>query len=79
MYENEKQFAENVLNFDNIITKAQQYIKENFNIESTCDKTNSKLNIWTNNINESLQLAAAKEYLDNILDSNAVDIIYGKD
>lgn len=78
MYENEKNFAESVLNFDKEVAKAQQYIKENFNIESEWNEEESKLNIWTNNVNESLQLAAAKEYLDNTLDTNAVDVVYGK-
>jgi hypothetical protein len=78
-YENEKSFAESVLNFDKEVEKAQAYIKENFRIESEWNEEESKLNIWTNNVNESLQLAAAKEYLENTLDTNAVDIIYGKD
>jgi len=79
MYQNEKEFAESVLNFDKEVAKAQEYIKENFNIESKWNEQECKFFIWTNNVNESLQLAAAKEYLDNNLDKYAVDIVYGKE
>ena len=44
-----------------------EYIKENFNVSSTYDEENNKMNLWVENVNEGLQLIAAKQYIEDTL------------
>ena len=63
---NEKAFIDKILNVDYNISKAQEYIKENFNIDSIYNEEDCELKLIRKNINESLQLASAKEYIEGI-------------
>lgn len=70
MNENEYKFAKNIVNLDKNITEAIGYIKENFGVKAEYDEENGVLNLSTSNVNEGLQLIAAKEYVDNNFDSD---------
>ena len=70
MNENEYKFAKNIVNLDRNITEAIAYIKENFGVNAEYDEENGVLNLSTSNVNEGLQLIAAKEYVDNNFDSD---------
>lgn len=75
---NEKNLVESFHNLESNICKAQEYIKENYHIESEYDNDDDTLYIWTNNINESLNLAAAKEYIAENIGYEMINVIYGK-
>ena len=76
-HSNERELVEKLLNLTGNISKAQAYIKENYNIESEYDSENDLLYIWSPNVNESLNLAVAKEYVVEEIGEEFVNIIYG--
>lgn len=78
MTNNEKKLIESFHNLETTICKAQEYIKENYNVESEYDNEDDMLYIWANNINESLNLAAAKEYIGENIGYEMINVIYGK-
>ena len=61
---NEKQFVESLVNHLSNVAKTQDYLKENFNVSSYYDEDNETLHLVANEINEGLDLAAAKEYVN---------------
>jgi hypothetical protein len=77
MDNNERVFIEKLMNSDEDISNAQTHIKENFNIESKYDKENNRLYIWSNNINENLNLALSRDFIESKV-GDFVDIVYGK-
>ena len=77
-HSNEREFTEQLLNLVGNISKAQAYIKENYHIDSEYDIENDLLYIWSQNVNESLNLAAAKDFVTNEIGDEFVNIIYGK-
>lgn len=66
--ENEKQFVDSVVNHLYYVAKVQDYLKENYNVSSEYDEETETLYLKANNINESLNLAAAKEYVNETID-----------
>ena len=76
--ENEKILVETFLGLNDNISKAQQYIKENYHINSEYSEEDDILYIWSPNVNESLKLAAAKEYIQETIGDEFVNVIYGK-
>lgn len=77
-YSNLKKFALSIINFESDLAKLQAYIKENFNTESEFEDETDTLFIWNENINESVQLVAAKEYIANNFGLDRIQIAYGK-
>lgn len=77
MNKNEKLYLESALNLNKSIIAAQNYVLENFKIKTKYDEDTNTLHIYTDNINESLYCAAAKEYLDNSNIACFVKIQYG--
>jgi len=67
MNNNEYLFAKSIVNLDENINRTMEYIKENFNVSSTYDEENNKMNLWVENVNEGLQLIAAKQYIEDTL------------
>lgn len=76
--ENEKHLIESFLNLDDNVANVQEYIKENYNIESEYDAANDTIYLWANSINESLNLAAAKEYIEEEIGNEMISIILCK-
>ena len=76
--ENEKILVETFLELNDNISKAQQYIKENYHINSEYSDEDDILYIWSPNVNESLNLAAAKEYIQETIGDEFINVIYGK-
>ena len=76
--ENDLQMIESFLKFDENIKAAQQYIKETYHIDSEFSDEDNILYIWSPNINESLNLASAKEYICQTIGNEMIDIIYGE-
>lgn len=75
---NEKIYVEQFVNFTENIKQVQNFIKENFGVDSKYDNENCKLNIWNDNIFESKQLPAAKEYVNSCIDESMLLVEYGK-
>ena len=76
--ENVKHFVESFVKFDENVKAAQEYIKETYNIYSTYSDEDDTIYIWTENLNENLNLAAAREYIEQEIGLEMVNVIYGK-
>lgn len=74
MTENEKKFVESIVNFDSNVLKAQQYIKENYSIDSTFDDDTCEIHLTCENAENALMLAAAKEYITETLEDSVICI-----
>ena len=75
--ENEKKFVEALVNHLSNVAKVQTYLKENFNVLSYYDEDNETLHLVANEINEGLDLAAAKEYVNQQIDEAMLSVVYG--
>ena len=75
--DNEKILVETFLGLNDNISKAQQYIKENYHINSEYSEEDDILYIWSTNVTESLNLAAAKEYIQETIGDEFINVIYG--
>lgn len=73
--ENDIKLIKDLVDYEPKVLKCQKYIKENFNIDSVFDKDNLSIRLICNNINESLNILAAKEH---IIDQLGEDNIYIK-
>lgn len=76
--ENVKHFVESFVKFDENVKAVQEYIKETYNIDSTYSDDDDTIYIWTENLNENLSLAAAREYIEEEIGLEMVNVIYGK-
>lgn len=65
MDQNEYKFAKDIVNLDYKISKTLEYVQENFGVKAEYDDEEHIIKLTTNNVNEGLQLIAAKEYIDN--------------
>jgi hypothetical protein len=74
---NEEILIDKILNIHESIKSVQEYIKENYNIESEYDDNDNMIYLWSKNVNESLNLVAAKEHILNEIGSEFVDVIFG--
>ena len=78
-YENEKKFAENILNFNHNLAEVQYYLKENFEIDSEYDEESGTLHLLNeDNVNEALAMATAREYAINSIGEDMIQVVYGK-
>ena len=75
---NEKDFLDKFININESIKNTQAYIKENYHIDSEYDEENNLMYIWTNNVNESLNINAAQEYISEQIGDEFVNVILGK-
>ena len=72
MNQDEYRFAKNIVKLKENVDKAIEYIKENFGVKGVYDEENGILNLFVSNVNEGLQLLAAKEYINNQFDKSVV-------
>lgn len=75
-YNNEKSFVKKVVDFECNVIKAQDYIKENFGVDSEFNPETLELKLVQNSVNESLQLVSAKDYLENELPEDMIKVIF---
>jgi len=75
--QNEKKFVKSLVNHLSNVAKVQDYLKENFNVSSYYDEDNETLHLVANGINEGLDLAAAKEYVNQQIDEAMLSVVYG--
>ena len=76
MTENERKFADLIVNYDKHIVSAQEYIKENFGVSSEYNAKESSLRLYVTNVNNALQILAAREYLEERFSAGLVTIKY---
>jgi len=75
--ENEKKFVESLINHVANVAKVQQYIKENYGVKSYYDEDNETLHLVPEKINEGLNLASVKEYVNSQIDETMLNVVYG--
>lgn len=75
-YDNEKSFVKKVVDFECNVIKAQDYIKENFGVDSEFNHETLELKLVQNSVNEALQLVSAKDYLENELPEDMIKVIF---
>ena len=76
MTENERMFADLIVNYDKHIASAQEYIKENFGVSSEYNAKESSLRLYVTNVNNVLQILAAREYIEERFPAAFVTIKY---
>ncbi len=77
MKSNERILLETFLNHNDNVKKAQKYVKENFNIDTEYNEETNTLHLYSTNVNESLQLLSAKEYVLSQIDESMLNVKYG--
>ena len=65
-----------IIDFKSNLENVRHYIKENYNVDSRYDENENLLYLKTTNVNESLNVLAAEEYINETLES-LIDIRYG--
>lgn len=74
--ENDIIFLREFVNIDANVAKCRNYIKENFNIDSIFNPENLSIKLICNNINESLNLLAAKEHIYDFMSEQMILVEY---
>ena len=76
MTENERMFADLIVNYDKHIASVQEYIKENFGVSSEYNAKESSLRLYVTNVNNALQILATRKYLEERFPAGFVTIKY---
>lgn len=76
MTENERKLTDLIVNYDKHIASAQEYIKENFGVSSEYNAKESSLRLYVTNVNNALQILAAREYIEERFPAAFVTIKY---
>lgn len=76
MTENERKLTDLIVNYDKHIASAQEYIKENFGVSSEYNAKESSLRLYVTNVNNVLQILAAREYIEERFPAAFVTIKY---
>ena len=74
---NEKDVVDKFININESIKNAQTYIKENYHIDSEYDEDTNLLYMWSTNVNESLNLGAARAYVSENIGDEFINVIFG--
>ena len=64
MTENERRLADMIINLEKHVAEACEYMKTNFDVDSQYDATTTTLRLHVKNVNNAMQLLAAREYLE---------------
>jgi len=75
---NEMKFVDLIVSQDKKISEAQQYINENYGIDSEYNQETNTIHLFTNDIKKTGQLNKAKSYLKDIFDESLINIEFGK-
>lgn len=76
MTDNEKKFVRTIIDFTPNLEKAQEYIKENFNIDSEYDEETGSLKLTCADADNLLSLVSAKTYIEENLNNGLVKVIF---
>lgn len=75
--DNEKKFVKAIVDHVANVAKVQEHIREHFGILSYYDEENETLHLVSENLNEGLALASAKEYVNGQIDETMLNVVYG--
>jgi hypothetical protein len=64
MTENERRLADMIVNLEKYVAEACEYMKTNFDVNSRYDDATMTLSLYVTNVNNALQVLAAREYLE---------------
>lgn len=64
MTENERRLAHMIVNLEKYVAEACEYMKTNFDVDSQYDAATTTLRLYVKNVNNALQVLAAREYLE---------------
>lgn len=64
MTENERRFADMIVNLEKYVAEVRKYIKTNFDVDSHYDASTLTLRLYVTNVNNALQILAAREYVE---------------
>ena len=70
-------YLDSIINSDKYIKDAQEFIKTNYDVKSIYEKETNTLYIYTENINEGLNVVSAKEYLLEEFPEELLNVEYG--
>ena len=76
--ENIKNLLDSLVELNESVDDVREYIKTNYGIESRYDDGNGELHIWCDYPERSLNVKQAKEYIDDNIGEELVQVIYGK-
>lgn len=71
------QYVEKMVNYNDHVDAARNYIKENYHVSSKYDNETNTLYVYTTNINESLNVVAAKNYVEETIGEDFIKVEYG--
>ncbi len=71
------QYVEKMVNYNDHVDAARNYIKENYHVSSNYDNETNTLYVYTTNINESLNVVAAKKYVEETIGDDFIKVEYG--
>lgn len=74
--ENDINLIKSIVDIDANVMKCQKYIKENFNIDSEFIPESLSIRLVCNNVNESLNLLAAKEYIYDTMSEESIAVVF---
>lgn len=64
MTENERRLADMIVNLEKYVAEVREYIKTNFDVDSHYDASTLTLRLYVTNVNNALQILAAREYVE---------------
>jgi len=76
MTPNEKKFVKAVIDYAVHIKEAQEYIKENFNIDSEYNDDTAEIKLSCEDVSEAINLVAAKDYIEENLKDTFINVIF---
>lgn len=76
MKEANKRFVREMVDFVPNVLKIQEYLKENFNVDTYFEPDTLRFDVIENSLNEAIDLGLAKDYIEKHLDTNCLDINY---
>ena len=76
--ENIKKLLDSLERVNENVDGVREYIKTNYDVESRYDDTSGELHIWWDDAEKALNVKQAKEYIDDQIGEDIVQVIYGK-
>lgn len=70
------QFIKSIIDIDANVKKCQLYIKEHYNIDSLFYPETLSIQLICSNINESLNLVAAKEHINGFMTEEFIQVTF---
>ena len=76
--ENIKKLLDSLERVNENVDGVREYIKTNYDVESRYDDASGELHIWCDDAEKAVNVKQAKEYIDDQIGEELVQVIYGK-